>query len=144
MKTLRTKLDEIEMRRLKELWGWLVPADYQVIALSPFGDLFLSGPDGGVYALDVLEGQLCTVARNVNEFEVLKNESEFVERWLWPGFYELLLRRFRLQETECFGFTIPPVMGGELALSNLKPMNIVAYHSIMSQLHRQINTGRTG
>ena len=49
-----------------------------------------------------------------------------------------------LKPSECFGFEKAPSLGGQIDLSNVKPFLVVAYQTIMGQLHEQLIKRPTG
>jgi hypothetical protein len=38
---------------------------------------------------------------------------------------------------ECYGWKVPPVLGGEADVENLEPTDLIVHHSILGQLFRQ-------
>lgn len=122
---------------LLDIWSWLLGRDAKILAVTVFGDMFLVDATGRVSWLDTLEGKVTLVASTRDEWRLLAAKPEIVDEWFWPGFAESLGRSgVHLEASQCYGWTIHPLIGGALELSNLAPIDIVAYHSIVSSLHR--------
>ena len=129
-------LSHIDNDKLLALWSGVVPANATLMAVSCFGDLFLTAHDGTILWLDTLEGELVTVAATESEWRRLLASPEAIERWFWPGFVESVQERgVTLEPAQCLAWRIHPLVGGPLESANLAPMNIVAYHSVVSSLH---------
>ena len=123
--------------RLLAIWDWLLPPGCRLLALTKLGDLFILAPGSQVLWLDLIEGGVVEVAASPMDFQAKALEPEYADDWFLPGFVEGAEERgFSLGPGECYAFKVHPKIGGELASSNLTPMNLVAYHSVCSELHK--------
>jgi hypothetical protein len=50
----------------------------------------------------------------------------------------LLTSGIRLGPGECFGYKVPPVLGGEVNLNNFEPTDLQVHFGILGQIHRQV------
>ena len=130
-------LEELDSDRLLSNWKRQLPGDATLVAVSCFGDLFLAASNGHILWLDTLEGQLHAVANSVDEWRRLLDDPAKIDQWFWPGFVESLQQRGEsLAAAECYAWQVHPVIGGALESTNLKPMDVFAYHTVISQLHQ--------
>ncbi len=131
------QLAEDKASRVVATWSWLIPPTTRLPATTVFGDLFLADGSDHVAWLNTLEGTVTQVASSIEEWRARARRPEIEEEWFWPGFLESL-RRYGtpLGAGQCYGWTIHPLIGGPLEVSNLAPIDIVAYHTFVSTLHR--------
>jgi hypothetical protein len=129
-------LSDIDASRLLSHWSAFLPADATLIAVSCFGDLFLRSRDGSILWLDTLEGHLVTVAASEADWTRLLRDPDTIEQWFWPGYLESLENRgVSLGPGQRFAWSVHPLIGGPLEGKNLRPMDIIAYHAVVSKLH---------
>lgn len=133
-------LDEFDHERALEAWRWLMPPEFKPTLMSAFGDWTLMAPDGGIYLMDTLEGQLTRIAETGREYNYcVDNDEEKRDRWLMEGFVMgQASRGVFLEKGQCFGFVIQPIIGGSFEADNIKPHNIIAYQTVVGGLHKQI------
>jgi hypothetical protein len=128
------KPDTMEMLRY---WDWLIGCEVHPLAMTSFGDWFLADPKGRVLWLDLIEGTLRHVADSVEQFQRLQVEPDKLDEWFLPGWCDALYEAGLVPaEGQCFGFKIPPKLGGPLDLSNIEVADLKPYQSWMAQIHR--------
>lgn len=120
-------------------WSWLIPAEFTLWLVNRFADLFLVLPDGSVHMLDVGAGTLTKLADSRDDFCDLIDEGDNANQWLMiPLVDKMVAAGVVLQPGQCYGFKIPPVMGGDYAVENVEPLAVWdclgAYGSIHYQL----------
>lgn len=137
---LTIPLDDFDHERALDAWRWLVPADFQPFLLTAFGDWILGAPDGAIYLMDTLEGQLTRIAETGREFNhCVDNDEAKRDAWLFEGIViGQASRGVFLEKGQCFGWVIPPIMGGAIEADNIEPHNIIAYETVVGALHKQI------
>ena len=119
-------------------WAWLIDEDCSPFKMTAFGDLFLQNEKGHICFLDLVSGEMTRVATSETELATLLAKEEYIQEWLMPDLVSLLRERgVNLGERECYGFKIPPVLGGEISAENIEPSDVVVYLSILGQIHRQ-------
>jgi hypothetical protein len=135
---LTLPLPDDKLDGLLEDWRWLVEGKYSPVLMTAFGDLFLRGETGAVYFLDVVSGEFTCVAKSVEEFEAELAKPETADQWLMAELVLLLREKgVNLHAGQCYGYKIPPVLGGQLSIENIEPTDLVVHHSISGQIHRQ-------
>ena len=132
-------LTAVDCARLLSDWSWLVEGQYSPLLMTAFGDLFLQSDDGHVWFLDLVSGEFNDVARCRDDWAEMFNEAQTVEEWLMPGLVEALLEQgMSLAEGSCYGYRIPPVLGGKIEIENIEQTDLSVYYSITGQIHRQV------
>ena len=140
VKTLTRNFGNVPLEELLSDWRWLIDDAYSPLLMTAFGDLFLKSETGGVYFLDLVSGEFNRVAATVNEFETLLRNPEKVEEWLMPDLVMSLREQgMTLEDRECYGYKIPPVLGGEISVENVEPSDLAVYFSILGQIHHQVH-----
>jgi len=61
-------IEGISLDKLLNNWKWLIPEEFRLIAVSPFGDLFLENIQGQVQQLDLVGGTVSMIAESPWEF----------------------------------------------------------------------------
>ena len=135
----------IDLGVLLEEWRWLIgPGKFTLIQATALGDLFLKSDPGDVYFLNTMEGQFTRVADSEDDLSRKLDDRASRDRWLMPHLVELAqLEGITLSAGQCYGWRIPPVMGGEMDETNLESTELVVHHSTLGQLFRQTRQGST-
>jgi hypothetical protein len=106
-------------------WSWLVPAEFTLWLVNRLGDLFIVPDDGSVHLLDVGRGTLERLADHRDDFCRLIDESDRAKEWpAIPLVDQLVEAGLRLQPHQCYGFNLPPVLGGDYGVENIGPISI--------------------
>ncbi len=122
-----------------QTWNWLLPPTFTVWLVNRLADLFLVMEDGTVHMLDVGCGTLEKVADNRDHFCDLANDDEQAGQWFAIKLIdELVAAGMHLQPGQCYGFRIPPVMGGDYSIENLGPLSVTDYLGCYGGLHQQL------
>src|SRR3954463_16401799 len=121
-------------------WRWRIgPSPLSILHVTALGCLFLEGDDGAVFFLDTTEGTFRRVAESREAFEKLFESSENRRALLWSFFVrELRQRGVQLGERQCYGWKVPPGLGGEPYFDNVEPTDAAAYVSTQGQVHEQL------
>jgi hypothetical protein len=120
-------------------WNWLLTGIIRPLMISKFGDMFFQRQNGCIYFLDTLEGTVSDICDSEDEFEVYINQVENIEKYLLSDFvYELVNSNQIPNESECYSFLVPPVLGGKIGIDNISIMNLAVSMSLLGQLHRQV------
>ncbi len=51
---------------------------------------------------------------------------------------DILATGKRLQPGQCFGYKVPPVLGGEVEPDNFEPTDLQVHFGILGQIHREV------
>ena len=114
-------LDGLSSSELLEDWAWLCKKPHTLVAMTNFGDMFLSDESGGVHFLDLVSGELSTVSNSVDEFKVLAADQEKQRQWFLTDLLtEIELAGLALSAGQCFSFKKPPALGGRVELANVE------------------------
>ena len=120
-------------------WDWLSDLEGLVpFAVTAFGDVLLTGPDG-VWFLDTLEGGVSRKWADLDAAQASLATEEGASQYLLDGLVDAALRGgVAPGPDQVLAFTVPPVIGGELAPENVTALDLVVALSISGQLHRQV------
>lgn len=120
-------------------WRWLVPRTLAPLFITRFGDWIFGAPDGSIWSLDMLEGQLRVLAPSGAEYNARKRDPAWLDRELLAGWYDIAVGNGILAgDDECIGWAVAPIVGGKLEKTNLKTYSLGAYQTVMAQLHRRL------
>jgi hypothetical protein len=120
-------------------WRWLVGDAMHLFMVSSCGDMFLSDQQGQVFWLDCGTGQLQQIAGSMAEFDNLRQQRQNADQWFMPLLVgDLMAKGMKLGTGECFSYKKPPVLGGQITLSNFEPTDLSVHFSILGQIHKQV------
>ncbi len=129
----------IETEGLLDTWRWLVDVSCQVILIGALGDLFVQNAIGQVFWIDTGWGQLTPVAADADAFKQLLLQPENLDQWFVPQLVgDLLTSGKQLQPGECFGYQVPPVIGGAITPENFEPIDVSVYFDLLGQIQQQV------
>ena len=66
---------EYDTKALLWAWQWRVPPSFAPLFVSVMGDWVFGAPDGSLYALSMLDGDLFRIAENAAEYNAAKNDE---------------------------------------------------------------------
>ena len=136
-------IENFDVEEALESWHWLYPKEYTPLFLTAFGDWILGSPDGSIHLLDIIEGQVTKIAENNIEFNRLKETTKKKDEWFLESLVlGLVNQNILLKPGECYGFEIPPILGGKIEIGNVRPFLIAVYEAITGQIHEQIRKKR--
>jgi len=119
-------------------WRWLLNDSFHLILISSLGDMFLTDAEGHVHWLDAGAGRLTQIASSVDEFQQLRQQPAKAEEWFVPQLVgDIMQSGLCLASAQCFGYKLPPVLGGQMQPSNFEPTNLSVHFSILGQINRQ-------
>ncbi|MEM1069044.1 MAG: T6SS immunity protein Tdi1 domain-containing protein [Planctomycetota bacterium] len=130
--------DGLDFDSLLEEWRWLVPETMSPVVVSALGDLFLRDQDDSIHWLDTGTGQLSRVADSPNEFKQLMQQPDHANEWFIPQLIGDLIESGAVLGTgECYSCGVPPGLGGEFTVDNVKPTDIRVHFSMFGQIFFQ-------
>jgi hypothetical protein len=130
-----SEIGQLDLKVLAADWAWLFnAAEYALLDISPFGDLFLKDKTGALCVLDVNLGVLEYAQEDGSD-----PASLFPE--LFDGRLAEAYRKAQLclSSGACYGYKIQLVTGGSLSLENVYIASLTEYVSFMGCFHFQIN-----
>jgi hypothetical protein len=120
-------------------WGSVLPASFTLWIVNRFGDLVIVLDDGSVHMLDLGSGQLNRVADSRGQFAELLDIDDNANNWLMiPLVDKLVAAGMTLAPDRCYGFKIPPMLGGTYDLDNAFTVGLAERYSLMADICRQI------
>ena len=115
-----------------------LPPRFNVWLINRLGDAFVADETGAVLQLDVGTGTCQAVARSRDHFAQLLDTGGNVETWLRVSLVDACLRAgLKLGPFECYGFRIPPTLGGRYEPANLVPTNLAIHYSYQAYICKQ-------
>ncbi len=119
-------------------WAELLPATFTLCLVNRFGDVFIVVDDGPVYLLDVACGTLSRVAESRDQFADLMDVPQNANNWLMiPLIDQCVASGMSLQPGKCYGFKIPPLLGGEYALGNFVTVDLPQNYAFLADFWSQ-------
>jgi hypothetical protein len=121
-----------------ESWSWLDLAGKTPVFTSLFGDVVLESGDG-YWFLDTIEGKLTRPWSNRDDVRTAFADPEVREQYLLEGLAMAAAQHgIALAREQIYDFSTPPVLGGELAVENLRPVDFQVALNIAGQIHEQV------
>lgn len=127
-------------------WGTLLrdwmpplPAAFTLWLVNRFGDAFVVlEEDGSVHMLDVGNGTFDRVADNRSHFAGLLDVGDNAMGWLLIRLVDACREaRMYLRASQCYGFKVPPILGGEYEVANVKPTDLAVHYSFLADIYKQ-------
>lgn len=124
-----------EMLPLLDDWRWLVNTDFEPYLVTAMGDMILRHRDGRVFLLDSGACRIEAIAVSMSVFEQEVGHTENAKCWLATDLLgDLLESGVELSEGQCFGYRLPPIVGGTREIDNFEPTDLVIHFSICGQI----------
>lgn len=118
-------------------WSWLLPDDCSLWLANRFADLFFEDAEGAVWRLDVSLGTLTHLAADRDEF-CDKLDAELDDWLMVPLVDRCVAAGLPLSPGRCYGFRMPPIVGGSYAVENVATLPIADYLGCCGSIHRQL------
>lgn len=119
-------------------WKGVLPATFTLWIVNRVGDLFIVPDDETVHHLNVGAGTLTAVADSRDQFARLLDDSEHANRLLLiPVIDQCVAAGQVLGPTQCYGYKLPPMLGGAYEPDNLQPAELAVNYYVLSLLHAQ-------
>lgn len=125
----------------EHLAGWVppLPGEFTMWMVNRFGDVICFFEDGSVHYLDTGAGEVRRLADNRDDFCGKIGEGNNANDWLMiPLVDRCVAAGMQLGPDQCYGFKIPPVLGGQYTVDNIAPIDLAVYLSFSADVHRQI------
>jgi hypothetical protein len=121
-------------------WGILLPSSFTVWLVNRMGDVFVVFDDDSVNLLDVGNGMIERVADNREHFADLIDQGDNAEDWLLISLVDACVGAgLELSPNQCYGFKLPPILGGSYAVENIVPTDLSVHYSFLADICRQTN-----
>ena len=128
----------IDWTKLLSCWTPPLPSRFDLWLVNRLGDVFGVLESDAVFRLDVGSGTYAEVARNREHFASLLDQPGAADEWLRVGLTQACRRAgMELARFQCYGFKIPPTLGGSYEVSNLVPTNLAVHYSYQAYVCMQ-------
>jgi hypothetical protein len=127
-------------------WGamlgdWMppLPSSFTLWIVNRFGDAFVVlEEDNSVHMLDVGSGTFARVADDRSHFADLLDADDNAANWLLTSLVDACREAgMALSASQCYGFKIPPVLGGKYEVSNVVPIDLAVHYSLLADIYKQ-------
>ena len=127
-------------------WRWCLASVHELWLVTTWGDAILRDrDDGSIHLLDTTSAELLSIARDAAAFEEALTSPATRDEWLRAS---LVDRQRRLgmspRVDECFGFRIPPAVGGAFDAGNVEIQSIPVHFAITGQLLAELRAAKPG
>ena len=120
-------------------WKQFFPKIIRLWLVNRFGDVIAVFEDGTVHFLDVGSGSLVRIADSQDHFYKLIDEGDNALNWLmFPLVDACVAAGMRLRPDQCYGYKIPPFLGGAYDLENIEPTDLNIHYDLLAELWRQV------
>ena len=132
--------EEFDSVLLRSYWRWAVPDSHVPLLITIFGDWVFGAEDGSHWVLSILDGNYFQVAESAVEFNCKKRSFDWLCENFIAGWQEIADRAGIVPEKDqCIGWVIPPVIGGEFSVQNMRIYPMPVWQLIMGQMLRQLS-----
>ncbi len=139
MNDLTIKPQGIDFDSLLAEWSWAMPEPLRPVLLTAMGDAFGQGESGTVYFIDMVEGNIQSVAEDGDSFQSLLRNNQFVTDHMFPArVVELRKAGIMLQPKAVYSHKQLLVLGGSDDIENVETVDVSVHISIHGQVHRQV------
>jgi hypothetical protein len=119
-------------------WRFLLPESFSVWLVNRFGDVFVVYEDESVHMLDVGRGTIERVGENCDDFVTRIDHDDHVNTWMRANLVNRCVRSgLRLGAKQCYGFKLPPMLGGAYEVENVVLMDLQKHYSLLADLCEQ-------
>lgn len=120
-------------------WGYLLPSSFTLWLVNLLGDLIIVNTDDEVLFIDVGNGTSDVIAKSREEFAQLLDIEDNANHWLAiPLVESCKAKGLILSEGECYGFKMPPILGGSYEPENLVSRKVASNYQFLIHIHNQI------
>jgi hypothetical protein len=126
--------------KLLSLWVPPLPARLTPWLMNKMGDTFVVTQEGRIIGLELGSGLCREVANSREHFASLLDQRQNAEAWLRISLVDACRRSgMTLTPTQCYGFRVPPTLGGRYEVSNLTPMELIDHYSYQAYICKQVD-----
>lgn len=120
-------------------WVPPLPAGFTLWLVNRFGDAFVVPEgDNSVYLLDVGVGTFVRLADDRSHFADLLDVDDNAANWLLIPLVDACRGAgMTLSRSECYGFKVPPILGGEYEVANVEPTDLSVHYSFLGDIYKQ-------
>ncbi len=139
MKNYFIPIELVDWQKVQAEWNWLVPPKSSLVLVTLFGDLFLETDDGTIMLLDLEDGTIEPYSRSIEELKNQLYEDPNIDELLYiPLVDELVNHGIKLNNSDCYHFIQPTVLGGEFKIENVATINVSERIAFCGDIQKQI------
>jgi hypothetical protein len=136
--TFTVEADDEQRVMIAKQWLWLTGEPLVPVLITAMGDYFAEGEGDDVYFVDTNWGRYEKVAPSYDAL-LAEIRSGSVTDWFYFELVRSIIASGRKRgERQCFSFMHPPMLGGQIAVANVEPIDLVTHTGIHAQIARQI------
>jgi hypothetical protein len=120
-------------------WMPPLPPSFTLWLVNRFGDAFVVlEEDSSVHMLDVGSGTFVCVADGRSHFADLLDIDDNAANWLLVHLVDACREAgMSLRTSQCYGFKVPPVLGGKYEVANVEPTDLAVHYSLLANAYKQ-------
>jgi hypothetical protein len=119
-------------------WSDVLPPSFTLWLVNRFGDVFTVFEDGSVHMLDLGVGVIKRVADNRDHFAIQLDADDNASNWLMIHLVDgCIAAGLKLEPNQCYGYKIPPILGGKYTIGNVTPIDLSEHYSFLADIYRQ-------
>jgi hypothetical protein len=123
---------------LLSAWRFLLPQSFNVWLVNRVGDVFAVFEDESVHMLDVGRGTLERVADNCDHFVTRIDQDDHANTWMMVSLVDACRKAgVKIGPNQCYGFKIPPMLGGSYEVENMEPTDLSVHYSLLGEICEQ-------
>lgn len=131
------------------LGDWIppLPKSFTLWLVNRFGDVFVVDDegDGSVCRLEVGHGTFDRVAKSRDDFGKLADVGANAEKWFRLSFVDhCRASGLNLAPNQCYGFKVPPMLGGTYEVGNIEPLDIAIHYFLLAQIYKKTREVEAG
>lgn len=120
-------------------WAELLPEDLTLWMVNRIGDIIALFPDGSVHMLDIGAGRIERIADNRDNFISRIDQGDNAIHWLAiPLVDDCVAVGMTLAPGQCYGYKVPPLLGGDYAADNLEPTDLAVHYGFLADVYHQV------
>ena len=129
---------ELDWAQLLANWAPPLPESLAVWFANRFGDIFVIPEYGSVQLLDIQTGMVRKIAEGRDDFaERIDSENNAREWLLMPLVDRCMASGLTVSANQCYGFKIPPILGGSYENDNIVVKDMVEHYPFMADSRRK-------
>ena len=119
-------------------WADILSETFTMWLVNRFGDVFIIAEDGSVHHLDIAGSSVQRVADTRDQFADLIDVPQNANNWLMiPLVDQCVKLGMSLSLGQCYGFKIPPLLGGAYEPRNIAPVDMVENYAFLADIWSQ-------
>jgi hypothetical protein len=129
---------DVDWAVLLRAWTPPLPRLFTLWMVNRFGDAFVVHEDNSVHMLDVGAGTYQRLADSRGHFADLMDVDDNANNWLMVSLVDACCAAGMIpRHKQCYGFKVPPILGGEYEFGNVELTDIAVHFSFLGDIYKQ-------